>query len=305
MNPWRLISLICFAILPGLSYASIALNAARLWPSPDYTRLTLEANEPILFKYFTLDNPRRLVIDVEGISTDPNLNALPGLVQPDDAYVQSVRVVLNRPDVTRVVLELKVAVRPSIFEIKPMGEYGYRLVVDLYPESGSGTVAPDQTNVAQDKEPIPTAETSVKSPATKSVATSKPRQYARLLTIALDAGHGGEDPGARGVNAYEKNVTLAIARKVKPKLDQQENMRGVLTRDGDYFIPLQNRVIKARGFRADLFVSIHADSFVSPDARGSSVFALSEHGATSAAARWLARKENDADLIGEIGRAHV
>jgi N-acetylmuramoyl-L-alanine amidase len=291
MNPWRLISLICFAVLPALANASIGLDAARLWPSPDYTRLTLEAKESIPFKYFTLQNPNRLVIDLEGIQNDANLNGLPGLVQADDVFVQSVRVGLNRPGVTRVVVELKAPVHPSIFEIKPLGEYGYRLVVDLYPESSKSNTSPDLTPPSDDK-PDAIARLG------KDDAAPKPSQYARLLTIALDAGHGGEDPGAHGVNAYEKNVTLSIARKVKEKIDQQENMRAVLTRDGDYFIPLQNRVIKARGFRADLFVSIHADSFVRSDARGSSVFALSEHGATSAAARWLAKKENEADLIG-------
>ncbi|MGA7180466.1 MAG: N-acetylmuramoyl-L-alanine amidase [Thiobacillaceae bacterium] len=303
MNPWRLISLtyvaMCFALSPGLAQATISLNAARLWPSPDYTRLTLEARTPILFKYFTLPNPNRLVIDLEGVDLDTNLNNLPGLVQVDDTYIQSVRVGINRPGVTRVVLELKTPVRPSIFEIRPLGEYGYRLVVDLYPESPGATSAPDQPSIAQ-ANPDQAKPSTDDAASRNSTDTSAPKrsQYARLLTIALDPGHGGEDPGAHGVNAYEKNVTLAIARKVKSKIDQQENMRALLTRDGDYFIPLQDRVRKARGFQADLFVSIHADSFVKPDARGSSVFALSEHGATSAAARWLAKKENDADLIG-------
>ena len=123
----------------------------------------------------------------------------------------------------------------------------------------------------------------------------------RTLIVAIDAGHGGEDPGAKGRRGtYEKNVTLAIARRLKEVIDREPNMRGVLTRDGDYFIPLQGRVQKARRLNADLFVSVHADSFIRPDARGSSVFALSEHGATSVAARWLAKKENEADLIGGV-----
>ncbi|MDO9466972.1 MAG: N-acetylmuramoyl-L-alanine amidase, partial [Thiobacillus sp.] len=125
--------------------------------------------------------------------------------------------------------------------------------------------------------------------------------YARLITVAIDAGHGGEDPGAIGANgSYEKHITLALARKLKQKIDAQENMRAVLIRDGDYFVPLAQRVNKARAVKADLFLSIHADAFIKPHARGSSVFALSENGATSVAARWLAKKENDADLVGGI-----
>lgn len=292
MNPWRLIGLICFAILPGLAQAIVGLDAARLWPSPDYTRLTLEAREPIPFKYFILQNPDRLVLDLEGVEIDAKLSGLANLVQADDVYVKAVRIGLNRPGVTRVVLELKAPVRPSIFAIKPLGDYGYRLVVDLYPQSANGNAAGDQAKPSADN---------ANARSAKETATPKPSRYARLLTIAIDAGHGGEDPGAKGANGtYEKQVTLAVARKLKERIDQQENMRAVLTRDGDYFIPLQDRVIKARSMRADLFVSIHADSFVSPDARGTSVFALSEHGATSAAARWLAKKENAADLIGGI-----
>ncbi len=302
MNPRRMIGLICLAMLPGLAQAAISLNGARLWPSPDYTRLTLDAKSPIAFKSFSLQNPDRLVLDLEGVATDAHLKGLAGLVQADDAYVKAVRTGLNRPGVTRVVLELKVPVRPSIFTIKPLGEYGYRLVVDLYPESAGDNSAadpvksdpaPDQPKVAPDK--------SATAPTANDAALPKRGQYARLMTIAIDAGHGGEDPGAKGANGtYEKQVTLAVARRLKERIDQQENMRAVLTRDGDYFIPLQDRVIKARRMHADLFVSIHADSFVNPDASGTSVFALSEHGATSAAARWLAKKENEADLIGGI-----
>ncbi len=292
MNPWRLIGLFLLAILPGLAQPATSLSAARLWPSPDYTRLTLEAREPIPFKYFTLQNPDRLVLDLEGVEVNANLSGLASLVQADDAYVKAVRIGLNRPRVTRVVLELKAPVRPSIFAIKPLKDYGYRLVVDLYPQSANSDAAGDRASHAADN---------ANAKSGKETATPKSSQYARLLTIAIDAGHGGEDPGAKGAHGtYEKQVTLAVARKLKERIDQQENMRAVLTRDGDYFIPLQDRVIKARSMRADLFVSIHADSFVNPDASGASVFALSEHGATSAAARWLAKKENEADLIGGI-----
>jgi N-acetylmuramoyl-L-alanine amidase len=303
MYSWRLIALTWFTLWSGVGHASIGLNAARMWPAPEYTRLTLEAKEPIPFKYFTLQNPDRFVIDLEGVRDDANLKALMALVQADDVYVQSVRVAVNRPGITRIAVQLKVPVRPSIFEIKPTGNYGYRLVLDLYAASPSGSAAPVTANVAranpvQSDAPVkPVADNAAAQGGTQT-ASGRSNQYTRLLTVAVDAGHGGEDPGAHGVTAYEKNVTLAIARKLKGKIDQQENMRAVLTRDGDYFLPLQERVAKARSVRADLFVSIHADASLSSDARGASVFALSEHGATSAAARWLARKENQADLIG-------
>ena len=303
MYSWRLIALTWLTLWSGVGHASIGLNAARMWPAPEYTRLTLEAKEPIPFKYFTLQNPDRFVIDLEGVRDDANLNALMALVQADDVYVQSVRVAVNRPGITRIAVQLKVPVRPSIFEIKPTGNYGYRLVLDLYAASPSGTAAPVTANIAlanpvQSDAPVkPVADNAAGQGGTQT-ASGRSNQYTRLLTVAVDAGHGGEDPGAHGVTAYEKNVTLSIARKLKAKIDQQENMRAVLTRDGDYFLPLQERVAKARSVRADLFVSIHADASLSSDARGASVFALSEHGATSAAARWLARKENQADLIG-------
>jgi N-acetylmuramoyl-L-alanine amidase len=139
-----------------------------------------------------------------------------------------------------------------------------------------------------------------RAPAPKARKRNEP-QVVRLLTVAIDAGHGGEDPGAKGRHGtYEKDVTLSIARRLKTLVDAEPNMRGVLIRDGDYYVALQERVTKARRVRADLFVSIHADAFVKPHARGSSVFALSKRGATSAAARWLAKKENEADLLGGV-----
>jgi N-acetylmuramoyl-L-alanine amidase len=167
--------------------------------------------------------------------------------------------------------------------LQPLGEYGHRLVLDLYPQQELDALA----LLALGK---PVSEPAAAVP-----------QYARLITVAIDAGHGGEDPGAIGASGtHEKDVTLAVARKLKQKLDAVENMRGVLIRDGDYFIPLAKRVNRARAVKADLFVSIHADAFIRPQARGSSVFALSENGASSVAARWLAKKENEADLVGGV-----
>jgi N-acetylmuramoyl-L-alanine amidase len=192
--------------------------------------------------------------------------------------------------------------------LKPVGEYGHRLVLDVYPQ-----VEVDPVMALLDKKntppgavaPVESADQPAKTPdAPAAMSPKKPApaaEVARLITVAIDAGHGGEDPGARGRSGtHEKYVTLAIARKLKTLVDEEPNMRGVLIRDGDYFIPLANRVIKAQKIKADLFVSIHADAYVKPHARGSSVFALSEHGATSAAAGWLARKENEADQIGGV-----
>ena len=259
------------------------LTATRLWPSPEYTRITLESSQPIAHKYFQLSGPDRLVVDLEGVAPGARLDELQKQLSAADPYVAAIRSGLNRPGVTRLVIELKAAIKPSVFQLQPLGEYGHRLVLDLYPQQELDALA----LLALGK---PVSEPAAAVP-----------QYARLITVAIDAGHGGEDPGAVGANGtYEKHVTLAVARKLKQKLDSVENMRGVLIRDGDYFIPLAKRVNKARAVKADLFVSIHADAFIRPQARGSSVFALSENGASSVAARWLAKKENEADLVGGI-----
>ena len=276
--------LLCGVLASGWAQA-LQLTATRLWPSPDYTRITLEAPQQVTHTYFSLENPERLVIDLEGVEPGAALNALASQLGADDPYISAIRVGLNRPGVMRVVLDLKMPVKPSVFQLQPLGQYGHRLVVDLYPDQPGATAS---------------------NPAMTQPVTAQPSRpavphYARLITVAIDAGHGGEDPGAIGAKgSYEKHITLAVARKLKEKIDAQENMRAVLVRDGDYFVPLAQRVNKARAVKADLFVSIHADAFIKPHAHGSSVFALSENGATSVAARWLAKKENDADLVGGI-----
>ena len=282
------ILLLCGLLTSGWSQA-LQISASRLWPSPDYTRITLEAAQPVAYKYFTLSNPERLVIDLEGVEAGVALNTLAGQLTADDPYIGAIRVGMNRPGVMRLVLDLKAAIKPSVFQLQPLGQYGHRLVVDLYPVQASNAAA----------NPLPPPQPA----ATEQAKPAKPGvvQYARLITVAIDAGHGGEDPGALGANgSREKDITLALAKKLKQKIDAQENMRAVLVRDGDYFVPLGQRVVKARALKADLFMSIHADAFIKPHARGSSVFALSENGATSVAARWLAKKENEADLVGGI-----
>lgn len=285
-----LLKILVFCSLLASGWAqALQITASRLWPSPDYTRITLEAAEPVTHKYFTLSNPERLVIDLEGVEAGAAFDALASQLTADDPYIGAIRAGMNRPGVMRLVLDLKTAIKPSVFQLKPLGQYGHRLVVDLYPvqasNSAASPLAPPQPAAAEQAKP------------------AKPGvpQYARLITVAIDAGHGGEDPGALGANgSREKDITLALAKKLKQKIDAQENMRAVLVRDGDYFVPLGQRVVKARALKADLFMSIHADAFIKPHARGSSVFALSENGATSVAARWLAKKENEADLVGGI-----
>jgi N-acetylmuramoyl-L-alanine amidase len=221
---------------------------------------------------------------------------------PDDPHVGGLRAGRYKPGTSRLVIDLKGEVRPQVFALPPIGGYGHRLVIDRYP------LVPVDPLLAllQQKEtsdaPSPPAprEPARQDPPRKAPPLEKAKPQ-RPVTVVIDAGHGGEDPGAKGRRGtYEKHVTLAVARKLKALIDAEPAMRAVLTRDGDYFIPLAARVDKARRVKADLFVSIHADAYLLPHARGSSVFALSERGATSAAAGWLAKRENDADLIGGV-----
>ena len=304
---------------PGSAGAAERVSAVRVWPAQDYTRITIEAGQPILHELLLVKNPDRLVLDLQDVDFDSVQRQIADKILSGDPYVAQMRAGRYKPGVVRLVLDLKTEVKPQIFMLKPVGEYGHRLVLDVYP------LAPVDPLMALLQKPESKLE--AQTPATESAASSAretagaelspgpapapaPRRepaardkpvVARLVTIVVDAGHGGEDPGAKGRRgSREKNVTLTIARKLKSIIDAEPNMRAVLTRDGDYFIPLQVRVQKARRVHADLFVSVHADAFVKPHARGSSVFALSERGATSTAAKWLAKRENDADLIGGV-----
>ena len=301
-------------------FAAPKVLSVRIWPAPEYTRVTLEAKQALKFNSFTLKNPERLVLDIQA-DIDYTLESLSGKVVMDDPYIRLLRVGQFKADTVRLVIDLKTEVTANVFLLPPVGEYGYRLVVDINPiavpdpllvvlgKNGFQAELPLPKEVdtqAKDWVPPPTvAETLVKSGEEKApgkAIPAKPKHMVdRMVTIVIDAGHGGEDPGARGANgSQEKDVTLAIAQTLKEKIDREPNMRAVLTREGDYFIPLGQRVEKARRVQADLFVSIHADAFINQQARGSSVFALSERGATSTQARWLAKQENAADLIGGV-----
>ena len=285
------------------------LLGVRVWPAVDYTRVTLEHDAPLSFTQFIVRDPLRLVVDIEGIDLTPQLKELVGKIDASDPYISLVRVGQNRPNVVRLVIELKAEVTPQVFELKPVGQYQYRLVLDLHPtDPPDPLMALLQAQEARD----PNTQRPVAEPDLSAATTTPDRKIARAparpdpdmnryLTVAIDAGHGGEDPGAVGRRGtQEKMVTLAIAHRLRQMLDGDPNVRVLLTRDGDYFVPLPTRVAKARRVQADLFVSIHADAWIKPDVRGSSVFALSERGATSTAAAWLAKRENDADLIGGV-----
>jgi N-acetylmuramoyl-L-alanine amidase len=320
---YLVIAALVVAAYPAFSAEKVV--ASRVWPAQDYTRVTLESAQALRETHFLLDDPQRLVVDLEDTDLDAELKARPGKVAADDPYIKGVRVAVNRPNVVRIVFDLRTEVKPSIFALPPVAEYKHRLVLDHYPAKPADPLlalvtpkpdaiqefaralppAADAQGAAPGagKAPVPAAPAVVATaakPDAPAAKDAKPK-VERLVIVAIDAGHGGEDPGAHGRRGTrEKNVTLAIARRLKAKIDQEPNMRGVLIRDGDYFIPLGQRVAKARRLHADLFVSIHADSWVRPDARGSSVFALSERGATSTAARLLAQRENESDLIGGV-----
>lgn len=268
-----------------LAPAEAQVLSSRIWPARDYTRLTLESRDEIRFTLFGIKDPERLVLDLELAELSPALLELNTKVAADDPYVQGLRVAHNRPGIVRLVLDLKAEVKPQVFTLKPIAEYGHRLVLDLYPMVPLDPLA---ALIEESEKP-------------KALDKSKASRVARLAIIVIDAGHGGEDPGATGRHgSREKNITLTIALRLKALVDAEPNMRALLTRDGDYYLPLHVRVDKARKVKADLFVSIHADAFIRPHARGSSVFALSERRATSEAASWLAKKENEADLVGGV-----
>jgi N-acetylmuramoyl-L-alanine amidase len=303
----------------GVRNALAASNilGVRVWPAADYTRVTLEYDQPIKYTQLLVKNPDRLVVDLEDVEFNSVLQSLPGKISETDPYIKVIRAGRNKPGVVRLVIELKSEIKPQVFTLAPIGEYGNRLVLDLYPlvpvdplmallESKPDTPPSD----APSKEPPRDVPKDAPEPLDAERNPSRPPQnqkpgqkpvITRMVTIALDPGHGGEDPGAVGQGGnFEKNVTISIARRLKAKIDAEDNMRSILTRDGDFFVPLGQRVSKARRVQADLFVSIHADAFIKPSARGSSVFVLSDHGASSSAARWLAQKENAADLIGGV-----
>ena len=253
--------------------ASNKIESLRSWTAPDHTRLVFGLTSAVEHKLFTLSNPSRLVLDIDNVTfkaTLPKFSA-------SDKVVSLIRQAPRGKKSLRVVVDLKGDVSAKSFLLKPNANYGHRLVLDLYPNKKRGEV--------------------------KTVPVKKAAQQAskKKWVVAIDAGHGGEDPGAKGHRGTrEKDVVLAIAKKLAVKINQQPNMKAYLVRSGDYYIGLRKRMEKARQAQADLFISIHADAFKNQQAKGSSVYVLSNRGASSEAARWLASSENAADLVGGV-----
>ncbi|MDN5843459.1 MAG: N-acetylmuramoyl-L-alanine amidase [Alcaligenaceae bacterium] len=311
-------TLLVLPVIPRLAQAATIL-AVRTWPADEYTRVTLEMDSELKADHFMLDNPHRLVVDINGLSMSRAINELVSKVKPNDPYISAVRVAQNRPHVVRLVFDLKQPIAPQVFTLKPVAEYKYRLVLDLYPRIAQDPLLAllkdaendplagilEQLAQSSSEAPIPSVD-GQKLPPTAKAQPKEPAHPPsgvrdRPILIALDPGHGGEDPGAIGKRGtFEKDIVLKIGKRLKKLIDAQPNMRAYLTRDRDYFVPLHVRVQKARRVKADLFISIHADAWIKPTARGSSVYALSQNGATSTAARWMAKRENDADLIGGV-----
>ena len=315
-----------------------SILAVRVWPATDYTRLTIESDQALVARHRLVEAPDRLVVDIEGLALSPMLRELVGKVQPDDPYIAAVRVGQNQPRVVRLVIDLKQAVAPQQFALTPVAAYQHRLVFDLKPvqerdplwvlirekeqaEKEAAQAVQDALGEfigRMESRPAPAGESEAPRVARAASAPAQPaptmtpspaggptpEQLARvdrLIIVAIDPGHGGEDPGAIGPSGLkEKDVVLQIALQLRDRINAQRGMRAMLTRDGDFFVPLHERVRKARRVQADLFVSVHADAFITPTARGASVFALSQNGASSTAARWLANKENAADLVGGV-----
>jgi N-acetylmuramoyl-L-alanine amidase len=282
-----------FILLLFISFNSFSANevkATRLWPAPDYTRITIESTSKINNDQMMLQNPERIVIDLKGISMNKALKNLATKVKPNDPNILNIRVGQFTPKVSRIVIDLKNSAKVKIFSLPPVKSYQDRLVIDVYPAEKD-----DLTNLLNKIETKKIVEKQ-KVPLIKEKAKKK-----KQVVVAIDAGHGGEDPGAIGKKGTkEKKIVLQIAKKLKGLINADPTMKAYLVRDSDYFIPLKKRVSKARKVKADIFVSIHADAFRKRNVSGSSVFALSERGATSAFAKFIANKENEADLIGGV-----
>ena len=299
--------IILWAIFPHHIFAKNSIESARVWPAREYTRVTIESLKSISNDQMILKNPDRLVIDLHDIELNDILKNLSTKILSSDPNIKQIRVAKFNSQVSRVVIELRAESKINIFSLKPAGSYKHRLVIDVYPrvdeinaliqDKEKKDVSPTQKEIIV----LPPPETKKEKIIQEAPTSQVQKSTTKKIVIAIDAGHGGEDSGARGASgSLEKNITLSIARKLKKEIDNDEQLRAVLTRDDDYFVPLRGRVIKARKLKADIFVSIHADAFTNPDAKGSSVFALSESGATSASARYLANKENESDLIGGV-----
>ena len=298
---------ICFSFLLAFFVTNVFADVqTRVWPSNEYTRFTIESTDYIKNDQSILKNPDRVVIDLKSISINKSLKDLSKVDFKDNSSISGVRVAQYDPGTVRIVVDLRHESKIKIFSLKPFKSYGHRLVVDVYHEEDeiahllkqlqakAGDDQKDNSQKVEDEKTNLTTKEKSREEQPKETEQAK-------IVVAIDAGHGGEDPGARGSSGTkEKDITLAIAKKLRDAINKEPNLQGVLIRDGDYFIPLAKRVAKARKLEADLFVSIHADAFTKKSVKGSSVFALSERGASSAFAKFIANKENESDLIGGV-----
>ena len=273
--------------------------AARIWPSHAYTRITIESSRALQYQHFALENPGRLVVDIQNANINSVLQGISGKVLPDDPYIRSIRAGQNTPTTVRVVIDLKQNAYPQVFSLAPVGGFKNRLVIDLYPH---GVDANDPMMALLNGNPPKRMQTQRPAERTDIAQDVPPRSNrgGRRPVVMIDPGHGGEDPGAIGSSGLkEKNVVLSIARETKNRLESI-GYTVYMTRNEDIFIPLGVRVAKARARHADVFVSIHADAFTSPSARGTGVYMLNTKGATSSAAKFLAQTQNNADAIGGV-----
>ncbi len=331
---------LALSLLPmKLAYAAQMVDV-RMWPAEEYTRVTLEHDQPIKFKYFLVRSPMpyRLVVDIEGLTLTAKLQKMISDVSPNDPYIKSVRIGQYTPTIVRLVMDLKSEVRPEVFSLKPVANYKYRLIFDIYPVESEDPIAgviaglngqktpsdplgellaqnktksnaqspaisqnqsKDSATNKKNNTPLAPAQSKATPQATKTPSAKPAAKVKRDIVIVVDAGHGGEDPGAVGKRkTYEKHITLSIAKRLERLIKREKGMKVVMTRSSDHFVSLSQRVMIAQKAKAHLFVSIHADAWTKPSAKGASVYALSERGATSSAAMWLAKNQNEADLIG-------
>lgn len=309
---WALLCGGLFGLLLGeLALAASEIRSVRLWRAADNTRLVFDLSGPVQHNVFTLSAPERIVIDVDGAKMTTALDGLATGRTP----IRGLRVAERAPGQLRIVLDMAAAVAPKSFSLAPNQQYGHRLVVDLFDQPGAAAAPATPPPVAQNVPPA-SPQAAAPRPATPAPVPSRPPAATssapgrlppvpsgkRDILIAIDAGHGGKDPGALGPSGErEKDVVLAISRELKQIIDSERGFRAELVRTGDYFIPLGRRPAIARSKGADLFVSIHADAAPRAAAFGASVYALSDRGATSETARWLADRENRSDLIGGAG----
>lgn len=292
--PQLLAALVICITLPLEALAMTQINSARLWRAPDNTRLVFDLTGPVEHSVFTLSAPDRIVIDIKKTQLSTQLSGLTGGKSP----ITQVRTGKQGADELRIVLDISEQVTPKSFTLTPNQQYGHRLVVDLFDQGAS---------VPKHVAPQPAATAAPSPAATPTAKLSKlPASHKRDIVIAIDAGHGGEDPGAIGPGGVrEKDIVLKIAQELQRQINAEKGFRAELVRTGDYFIPLRRRTEIARKKGADLFVSVHADAAPRATAFGASVFALSDSGATSETARWLADSENRSDLIGGAGNVKL